>query len=45
MDPRLLYDREPANILDIVVVSVSIISIVFSDSAGAVSVLKERIFI
>ena len=34
------YCREPANILDIVVVSVSIVSIVFSDSAGAVSVLK-----
>ena len=34
------YCREAANILDIVVVSVSIISIIFSDSAGAVSVLK-----
>lgn len=34
------YCREPPNMLDIVVVSVSIVSIVFSDSAGAVSVLK-----
>ena len=34
------YMRSPANLLDMVVVGVSIISIVFSDSAGAVSVLK-----
>eukprot|EP00096_Caligus_rogercresseyi_P004791 TRINITY_DN1928_c0_g2_i1.p1 TRINITY_DN1928_c0_g2~~TRINITY_DN1928_c0_g2_i1.p1 ORF type:complete len:1446 (-),score=320.23 TRINITY_DN1928_c0_g2_i1:115-4299(-) len=34
------YARYPANILDLVVVSVSIISIAFRDSAGAISVLK-----